>query len=204
MSAYRPERVLVTGGTGFVGSHTVAALCAGGHHVKLLVRDPARMAPALAPHGLADLDYEVGDVTDAAAVERLHDAGATMLGKLNMTEWATPLTLEFSYGQPVNPWNIEHDAGLLPRHEAGAHDRAGPLRIAQGKLVLALAPGLPGRQQTAKTHHKTDTGSLYHLSCPPNNMGQAARGCHPLKPTYLPDGSAGNLHAPIRLPQNQC
>lgn len=63
-------RVLVTGGTGFVGSHTVAALCAGGHHVKLLVRDPARMAPALAPHGLADLDYEVGDVTDAAAVER--------------------------------------------------------------------------------------------------------------------------------------
>jgi len=48
---------------------------------------------------------------DAAAVERLHDAGATMLGKLNMTEWATPLTLEFSYGQPVNPWNIEHDAG---------------------------------------------------------------------------------------------
>ena len=63
-------RVRGTGGTGFVGSHTVAALCAGGHHVKLLVRDPARMAPALAPHGLADLDYEVGDVTDAAAVAR--------------------------------------------------------------------------------------------------------------------------------------
>ena len=30
---------------------------------------------------------------DATAVARLHDAGAIMLGKLNMTEWATPLTL---------------------------------------------------------------------------------------------------------------
>jgi uncharacterized protein YbjT (DUF2867 family) len=35
-------RVLVTGGTGYVGSHTVAALVAGGHQVRLLVRDPRR------------------------------------------------------------------------------------------------------------------------------------------------------------------
>lgn len=34
-----------------------------------------------------------------------------MLGKLNMTEWATPLTIEFPYGQPRNPWNTNHDAG---------------------------------------------------------------------------------------------
>ena len=48
---------------------------------------------------------------DATAVGKLHEAGAVMLGKLNMTEWATPLTLEFPYGQPRNPWNLEHDAG---------------------------------------------------------------------------------------------
>ena len=48
---------------------------------------------------------------DATAVAKLHQAGAIMLGKLNMTEWATPLTLEFAYGQPRNPWNLEHDAG---------------------------------------------------------------------------------------------
>ena len=63
-------RVLVTGGTGFVGSHTVAALRAAGHQVKLLVRDPARIAPALAPHGLDVPEHEMGDVTDGAAVER--------------------------------------------------------------------------------------------------------------------------------------
>ena len=48
---------------------------------------------------------------DATTVAKLHEAGAVMLGKLNMTEWATPLTLKFPYGQPCNPWNVEHDAG---------------------------------------------------------------------------------------------
>ena len=48
---------------------------------------------------------------DATAVAKLHEAGAVMLGKLNMTEWATPLTLEFPYGQPRNPCNLKYDAG---------------------------------------------------------------------------------------------
>jgi nucleoside-diphosphate-sugar epimerase len=63
-------RVLVTGGTGYVGSHTVAALVEGGHEVRLLVRDPRRVSAALTPLGLRALDTIVGDVTDAAAVER--------------------------------------------------------------------------------------------------------------------------------------
>jgi len=63
-------RVLVTGGTGFVGSHTVAALVAAGHEVRLLVRSPDRIAPALAPHGIErDVDHRVGDVTDLDAVK---------------------------------------------------------------------------------------------------------------------------------------
>ena len=55
-------RVLVTGGTGFVGSHTVAALVAHGHQVRLLVRARQRVAAAVAPLGLqaADLDTTVG------------------------------------------------------------------------------------------------------------------------------------------------
>jgi dihydroflavonol-4-reductase len=65
-------RVLVTGGTGHVGSHTVAALVAGGHQVRLMVRGRQRVAPALAPLGLnpSDLDTMVGDVTDPAAVDQ--------------------------------------------------------------------------------------------------------------------------------------
>jgi dihydroflavonol-4-reductase len=65
-------RVLVTGGTGFVGSHTVAALVEDGHQVRLLVRARQRVAPAVAPLGLqpSDLDTMVGDVTDPAAVDQ--------------------------------------------------------------------------------------------------------------------------------------
>jgi nucleoside-diphosphate-sugar epimerase len=67
-------RVLVTGGTGFVGSHTVAALAAGGHDIRLLVRSPDRIAPALRPLGAAEpVDHVVGDVTDRACVERALD-----------------------------------------------------------------------------------------------------------------------------------
>lgn len=63
-------RVLVTGGTGFVGGHTVAALVGHGHQVRLLVRDRARIAAALGPLGITDLDAVVGDVTNPAAVEQ--------------------------------------------------------------------------------------------------------------------------------------
>jgi dihydroflavonol-4-reductase len=64
-------RVLVTGGTGFVGTHTVAALLEAGHDVKLLVRSPERVASSLAPLRVdRDLDAVAGDVTEPETVER--------------------------------------------------------------------------------------------------------------------------------------
>jgi nucleoside-diphosphate-sugar epimerase len=64
-------RVLVTGGTGFVGCHTVASLVADGHQVRLLVRDRQRIAPALGPLGITDFDAAVGDVTNPATVQQV-------------------------------------------------------------------------------------------------------------------------------------
>jgi dihydroflavonol-4-reductase len=46
-------RVLITGGTGFVGSHTVAAVSRAGHAVRLLVRPQTVQAAALPPDWLA-------------------------------------------------------------------------------------------------------------------------------------------------------
>lgn len=62
-------RILVTGGTGFVGSHSVAALIDRGHEVKLLVRSAERIAPALEPHRVGELPFVEGDVTNADDVE---------------------------------------------------------------------------------------------------------------------------------------
>ncbi|MFI0366877.1 NAD-dependent epimerase/dehydratase family protein [Actinomadura sp. 1N219] len=63
--------VSVTGGTGFVGAHSVAALVRRGHRVRLLVRDEGKAERALAPLGvdLGAVATTVGDVTDAAAVD---------------------------------------------------------------------------------------------------------------------------------------
>src|SRR5689334_15995187 len=72
-STYRSAAmlVLVTGGTGFVGAHTVAALTAAGHRVRVLARAPERVAPALAPLSVpADaVEVAAGDVTDETAVD---------------------------------------------------------------------------------------------------------------------------------------
>jgi nucleoside-diphosphate-sugar epimerase len=62
-------RVLITGGTGFVGSHIVAAAVGAGHDVKLLVRRPERVQAALAPLGVDEVDSVAGDVLDAASVQ---------------------------------------------------------------------------------------------------------------------------------------
>ena len=62
-------RVLVTGGTGFIGSHSVAALLSQGHQVRLLVRSRDRVTRSLSPLGVADVESVVGDVTVTRSVE---------------------------------------------------------------------------------------------------------------------------------------
>ncbi len=65
--------VMVTGGTGFVGLHTVLALVDAGHRVRLLVRNPDKLRRVFGPFGLADLPFVEGDITDESAVSRALD-----------------------------------------------------------------------------------------------------------------------------------
>ncbi|MBX7431384.1 NAD-dependent epimerase/dehydratase family protein [Mycobacterium sp. Y57] len=62
-------KVLVTGGTGFTGSHTAVALAARGHDVRLMVRDPAKVDRVFSAHNFSPTDIVVGDMTDADAVD---------------------------------------------------------------------------------------------------------------------------------------
>ena len=63
-------RVLVTGGTGFIGAHTVKAVVDAGHSVRLLVRSPDRITQNVAPLGVDVDDYVVGDMRDEESVAR--------------------------------------------------------------------------------------------------------------------------------------
>jgi dTDP-L-rhamnose 4-epimerase len=75
--AFRPVRVLVTGGAGFIGSHVVTAHREAGHEVRVLdallpAVHPryAGRPPGLDGPGAEDVELVVGDVRDPATVDR--------------------------------------------------------------------------------------------------------------------------------------
>lgn len=64
-------RVLVTGGTGFIGRASIAALLEAGHEVRVLARDARRAREALGD--LDPVDVTIGEPVDAATVARALD-----------------------------------------------------------------------------------------------------------------------------------
>ena len=63
---------MMTGGTGFAGSHTVRRYIEAGHEVRLLVRDREKVRRIFDPQGIAIPEEDVieGDIVDLATVER--------------------------------------------------------------------------------------------------------------------------------------
>jgi len=65
-------KVLVTGGAGFIGSHTVDLLLEGGHEVRILDSltspvHPERRKPAYVPN---EVDFRIGDVRNGSDMQR--------------------------------------------------------------------------------------------------------------------------------------
>jgi UDP-glucose 4-epimerase len=65
-SSVAGRRVLVTGGSGFIGRHVVAALTAAGAAVRVV---------DLQPHPDAEVDIVIGDIADPSALERAFYGG---------------------------------------------------------------------------------------------------------------------------------
>lgn len=112
-------QVAVTGGTGFVGSHTVAALLAGGHRVRLIVRNPDRVAPALNPLGVDPevVDVAMADITDGPAVAAALTGQEAVIHAASVFSFDPQRTDEIAHINEVGVrnvvgWAVEH--GLDP------------------------------------------------------------------------------------------
>lgn len=82
-------KVMLSGGTGFIGGHMMRALVDAGHRPRVLVRSPAKLDQMCAAHELdrSAVDVVEGDMLDAAAVAEalagctacIHTAAVTSL-----------------------------------------------------------------------------------------------------------------------------
>ena len=82
-------KILVTGGTGFVGSHAVEALVGAGHEVRLLARSREKVDRVMGARGVPIPEVVLGDMTDAGSVRKalagcdalLHAAAEVNIGR---------------------------------------------------------------------------------------------------------------------------
>jgi dihydroflavonol-4-reductase len=143
-----PERVLVTGASGFIAKHIVLALLNAGHTVRGTLRTPAREAEvraAVAPH-----------LTDPAALDRLtfvaldleQDGGwdTAMAGMSVLMHTASPFPIE----QPKDPAVLIRPAveGTLRALRAAKAAGIGRV-ILTSSTVAVLNTELPA----GRTHH---------------------------------------------------
>jgi nucleoside-diphosphate-sugar epimerase len=123
--------VSVTGGTGYVGSHSVAALLRAGFHVRLLVRDKDAVARALNPLGAEPdaVEIQVGDVLDPAAVASFVSGADAVLHAASVYSFDSRKAAEMRRVNQVGTENV-----------LGAARRAGVARIVHVSSVAALYP----------------------------------------------------------------
>ena len=99
-------RVLVTGGTGFVGAHTTKALIDAGHDVVLLVRNPARIDENVKPLGVESPDFMVGDMTDRALVAAAMDGCDAVIHAAAVVGLDRKRAAEVSRDNPLGAENV--------------------------------------------------------------------------------------------------
>jgi nucleoside-diphosphate-sugar epimerase len=129
------SRILVTGGSGFIGSGLVKALVQAGHSVRVL-DDNSRGRPRRLTQVDKDIDFVGGDVRDAAAV-----AGAAQ-GMDEVHHLAFVNGTEFFYSQPELVLDVGV-RGMVNVIDACRKHNVGTLVLASSSEVYQTPPKVP-------------------------------------------------------------
>ena len=124
-------RVLVTGGTGFAGSHSVRALRSAGHSLRLLARSREKVERVFGD--AAPADVVVGDVTDPSAVAKALD------GVDAVVHCAAVVAIEARRAQEVRDTNLRSVELVV----GGAAERGVGAIVYVSSLGALFAPGAP-------------------------------------------------------------
>jgi dihydroflavonol-4-reductase len=157
MSAHGDSTVLVTGGTGFLGSWCIATLLERGYRVRTTVRDAARegdVRAMLAAAGAGERD----DALTVLVADLTSDAGwpEAVAGCAYVLHVASP----FPPSQPRDPDELIVPARDGARRVLAAALDAGVERIVLTSSVAAVRNGGPPRNGTAYTEDDwTDGGN---------------------------------------------
>ena len=131
--------VLVTGGSGFIGSHCIAALLAAGHRVRATVRTPARVVTLRST--LAALAVPAAAEVDAIVADLDHDDGwaEAVAGCDHVLHVASPLPL----AQPRDARELIEPARDGTLRVLAAARAAGVRRVVLTSSFAAIGYGHP-------------------------------------------------------------
>jgi nucleoside-diphosphate-sugar epimerase len=115
----RRVRVFLTGGSGFVGSHTTRRLLDDGHEVRLLVRDEAKASTVLERVGVdpSAVDLVKGDVLDRRSIEdavRGCDAAVHAAAAIGVTGKGGSSVVDTNVQGTINVVGSAVEAGIDP------------------------------------------------------------------------------------------
>ncbi len=140
------------------------------HGIPVAVKDQIDTAGIRTTYGSA-LEWNHVPNEDAVVMAKLKDAGAVLLGKLNLSEFALGESFHHPGGQPRNPWDLSRNPGISSSGSASAtaaflcatalaEDTGGSTRIpAAWSGLTGLRPtwGLVSRRGVAGVSWSMDT-----------------------------------------------
>jgi nucleoside-diphosphate-sugar epimerase len=129
------SRILVTGGSGFIGSGLVKALVKAGHHVRVL-DDNSRGSPRRLTDVASDIEFYAGDIRDSSVVEK------AAIGMDEVHHLAFVNGTEFFYSQPDLVLDVGV-RGIVNVIDACRKNDIGTLVLASSSEVYQTPPKIP-------------------------------------------------------------